>query len=206
MGGAEVRSSAERRAAPRRASFSAARPLAAPTARSSLRRLASERPLPRGDSRDETAPLAALHLPQTRVPESALDVFERFMARLPSRPPSYSEIDPEAIFERGAERPRAWSASLRVPPPSYSEAMRLAPPAYEVVSDLSPPPEDEVALDVPCPNPYRSYDAAEPAFWGRSYYRPSGCFVFAMVFGTMVVALVILLCVTLNPWVTRRHE
>ncbi|AIL02918.1 membrane protein UL56 [Equid alphaherpesvirus 3] len=206
MATAGVRSSAILETAPRRASFSAAMPLVAATARQPLRRPASERQLQLGDIGDASGPLAALGLPHTRLRESALEVFERFMARLPSRPPSYSEIDPEAVLERGVERPRAWSASLRVPPPSYLEAMRLAPPAYEVVSELSPLRGDEVEPRAQCPNPYTTYDGTDATLWVSGYPHPNGCFVFTMVFGAMLIALVILLSITLNPWVTRRGD
>ncbi|AFI33136.1 membrane protein UL56 [Equid alphaherpesvirus 8] len=108
--------------------------------------------------------------------------------RLPSRPPSYTAINPECLLERGAERPRAWTASVMNAPPSYSEALCQAPPAYELVPELSyHPTQDPRGVYSSRSNPDR-----------LAHRRQNPICIFIIVVATMLLILGLLLTITLS--------
>ncbi|AAC59523.1 membrane protein UL56 [Equid alphaherpesvirus 4] len=107
--------------------------------------------------------------------------------QLPSRPPSYTAINPEGLLERGVERPRAWTASVISAPPSYSEAMFQAPPAYELVPELSCHPTQDPRVI------YSQRSRPQP-----SRRRENPVCIFVIVVITMLLILALLLTITLS--------
>nr|WHI94581.1 membrane protein UL56 [Equid alphaherpesvirus 1]WHI94661.1 membrane protein UL56 [Equid alphaherpesvirus 1] len=162
------------------------RPVCCAPSSVSLSSSSSRRSMPSlGSSRSSSLPSTGSLRSITRDPE-----------RLPSRPPSYTAINPECLLERGAERPRVWTASVMTAPPSYSEALCQAPPAYELVPELSYHPTQD---------PRGVYSSrSDPHQTSRRRQNPI-C-IFIIVVATMLLILGLLLTITLSSLTNGKKE